>query len=377
LRNVKIMCLKVAALVMTCLVGATAAVAEEGLADKVNIGGALRMNYAYVDYSDTSEDKGGDFGFELFRINADGEVKDFVISAEYRFYSYMNVIHHGWIGYKFSDESMLQVGVSRVPFGILPYASHNFWFSGAYYVGFEDDYDAGVKFLYNDGPLDVQLAFYKNAELASSSNLDRYSVDLVTGNGYSSEETNQVNARVAYTLGHGDFGSTEFGLSGEYGQMYDSVSTKNGDRWAVAAHAVGNYGNFNVQLEGAAYQYDPKYDAASGLNDDVIQLGAFGASWEAPAKAMFGIVNVAYTIPVEAKMLDSITVYSDNTIIVPDKSEHETGMLNVIGMMFASGPVYTYLDYISAENMTFMGSNLVNGDDDRNGRLNLNIGYYF
>lgn len=45
--------------------------------------------------------------------------------------------------------------------------------------------------------------------------------------------------------------STELGLSCQYGQLYDSGTTDNGSHMAAALHAVGNYGQLNVQLEGA------------------------------------------------------------------------------------------------------------------------------
>ena len=45
----------------------------------------------------------------------------------------------------------MQVGVHQVPFGILPWASHNFYFQLPYYLGLEDDYDLGVKHILKQG----------------------------------------------------------------------------------------------------------------------------------------------------------------------------------------------------------------------------------
>ncbi len=78
--------------------------------------------------------------------------------------------------------------------------------------------------------------------------------------------------------------------------------------------------------------------------------------------------------------LDSVTFYSDNTLIAPDEGRFDPIWQNVVGAMFAAGPVYTYIDIISAEDMIFMGGDMV-GDSDasagRNTRLNVNVGYYF
>ena len=75
-------------------------------------------------------------------------------SFEYRYYRDKHadghdyfVLHDAWIGARIS-EYQLQAGVTKVPFGILPYASHNWFFQLGYYVGLEDDCDLGVKYLW-------------------------------------------------------------------------------------------------------------------------------------------------------------------------------------------------------------------------------------
>ncbi len=354
----------------------------------IKVGGALRINYGLTDWSEASKDKGGDFAFDTFRLNLDGEVGRMILSAEYRWYPEydFDTIHHGYLGYNFNDELQGQIGVHQVPFGIQPYASHNFWFSGAYYVGLEDDYDMGVKLLYEKGPWDLTLAFYKNGELGSSADAGRYSVDVnpAASGGYAgaqaagNEETNQGNARAAYTFEHGELGSTEVGLSAEYGQLYNGTTGRFGDHWAGALHLVGNYGRWNLQLEGIAYGYDPQNPA--GFDDDIITLGGYGYSWGAPAEATIGTANLAYTLPVNRGPIDSLTFYSDNTVIAPKKSRFATIWQNVVGVMVASGPVYTYIDVISGEEMIFLGGDMVGASDasaGRNTRLNVNFGYYF
>ena len=365
-------------------------VVEEVFSEKqpIHFGGAMRINYGYKDWDETRDEEYGDAGFDVFRINADGAINDWILSAEYRFYSYMNTVHHGYVGYNVNDQWQGQAGIHQVPFGLQPYASHNFWFSGAYYVGLEDDYDMGVKALYSDGPLSLALAFYKNDELASASDADRYSIDVnssATG-GYAgaqadgNEETNQFNARLAYKFDHGGAGNTELGVSGQWGQLYNNITDDTGDHWGGAVHLNGNYGPVNVQLEYASYEYDPENPL--GMDDDIITMGAFACSWGAPAQADIYIANVAYTIATDSlSWLDSITLYSDNTLIEPDAGNQPTIWQNVVGAMFASGPVYTYLDVISGENMIFSNGNMVDesavGNDERTTRVNLNVGYYW
>jgi hypothetical protein len=373
-------------------------------------GGAARVNYSYTDWDSGSRERGGDFNFDTFRLNLDGKIKDMLLSAEYRFYPQddWNAPHHAWIGYDFTESLQGQVGIHQVPFGLQPYASHNFWFSGAYYVGLEDDYDMGVKFLYNTGPWDLALAFYKNGELGNSGEAGRYSVDVISNGdgGYAgfqpdgNEETNQVNLRVAHTLDHGDLGTTEVGVSGQWGQLYNKTTEDTGDHWAGAAHLNGNYGRWNLQLMYATYEYNPEnpdsYENVTGqevdeegnvvdvvenvrISDDIITLGAYSYSWGAPAEAQIAIANLAYTLPVNNwGPIDSLTFYSDNTLIEPDEDRFDSIWQNVVGCLIASGPVFTYVDVISGKNMIFSGGNMVgDGNEGRTTRINVNFGYYF
>ena len=344
----------------------------------IKIGGALRVNYGVQDWSETNKDKGGDFAFDTFRFNIDGSIGDMILSAEYRFYPEydFNTIHHGYIGYNFTDDLQGQIGVQQVPFGLQPYASHNFWFSGAYYVGLEDDYDMGIKLLYTPGPLSVSAAFYKNGELGDASDADRYSVD-VNSSAAGNEESNQGNLRVAYLFEHGENATSEIGVSGQYGGIYNTTTGNMGDQWAGAVHLNGNYGPFNLQLEYVSYQYNVENPAGSDSDSDIINLGAYSYTWSAPTDADIGIFNLSYSLPVSWGPVNNLTFYSDNTIIVPDESRFEDIWQNVVGLMVSAGPVYTYFDIISAENMAFSGGNMVDPDNERTTRFNVNIGYYF
>lgn len=362
--------------------------ATEKKDEGIKVGGAVRVQYNLKDWDETNKERSGDFTFDTLRLDLNGTIKDIILSAQYRFYPQddWHAPHHAWIGYNFTDDLQGQIGIHQVPFGLQPFASHNFWFSGAYYVGLEDDYDLGVKFLYNPGPWELALAFYKNEELGNPGDAGRYSVDVIDNadGGYAgaqaagNRESNQFNLRLARSFKHGELGDTEFGVSGQWGQLYNDVTEDNGDHWAAAAHVNGNYGRWNLQLMYAAYGYNPENPA--GFDDDIITLGAYSFSWGAPAKGQIGIANLAYTLPVNWGPIDSLTFYSDNTVIDPRESRFDSIWQNVIGCQVAAGPFYTYVDLISGEDMIFMGGDMV-GDSDassgRNTRLNVNFGYYF
>lgn len=348
-------------------------------AKDIDIGGALRVNYSYQSFNDESEAKRGDLAFDIFRLDIDGTYNDILLSLQYRWYSYQDVIHHGWIGYNFTEEFQGQLGVTQVPFGILPFASHNWWFGVPYYVGLEDDYDMGIKFLYEDDPWDLQFAFFKNGEWANASKLERYSYDIVKAEGQFNEETNQVNARLAYTLDHGDFGSTEIGVSGQWGQLRNSESDDEGDHWAGAAHLNGFYGPFNLMLQAAYYENDPKNPP--GVDDDVVIMGAFADSFPVAAEGALYLAGLSYDVPVEWGPVNKLTFYNDYSILVKEKDGFEDSQINTLGALISANPVFTYVDLIMGKNMLYLGGpddSLAAGEDgDWETRFNINVGYYF
>ena len=196
--------------------------------EAVKFGGALRLNYAWRDFDEESKERVGDFELELFRINADGEIGDVKLSAEWRRYNDFQAIHHGWMGYEINDQLETRLGITQVPFGILPFASHSFWFGGTYYLGFEDDYDTGVQFIHQpDDDWTFHYAFYKNPEYANDNRFGRYSFDLVTEGDQQNGEINQLNFRGERHLPVGDLGTLDVGASFQGGQIFNSITQRN------------------------------------------------------------------------------------------------------------------------------------------------------
>ena len=100
------------------------------------LGGAVRTNLFYKDWSESKR-----MDLDTIRLNLEFEMQNLIGSAEYRYYYYQDLdcdthmIHHGWLGYRFAESDEIQFGVHQVPFGIIPYASHNWFFQLPYYVG--------------------------------------------------------------------------------------------------------------------------------------------------------------------------------------------------------------------------------------------------
>ena len=370
--------------------------AEEETGDSLKIGGALWLNYAYLDWNQTNKDKGGDFAFDLFRLSVDGKKGDLGISAQYRWYSYQDVIHHGYFFYDFLPKWQGQLGITQVPFGILPYASHSYWFGMPYYFGLEDDYDIGLKLVYDDDPFNIQLAYFKSDEYGTGARLARYSYDVVrpsnrctsglypTDPGYDvsqcNEENNQLNGRFAYIIDHGNDWTTELGLSGEYGQLYNHYTRAKGTHWAAAAHLNGYYGPWNLQLEFGRYELNPNNPL--GFDRKFTTLGAFESPEDVANKSSFLVANIARDFAVSWGPISKLTCYNDYSHMFKDESGFEDSQLNTTGCAVTAGPTYTYIDFILGKNATFLndplGTGLAAGATNQwEPRFNINFEYYF
>jgi len=368
---------------------------DEKKGSEINVGGAVRFQYVLEDYNQASKDNNGTFEMDTVRLNFDGTVGDVILSAEWRWYQYMNVIHHAWAGYDFTDSLQGQVGVHQVPFGVTPYNSHSFFFSSNYYLGLEDDYDFGAKLIYDEGPLNIQGAFYWNDELGGSDSYfgsdsgdfpnflnDRYSYDIVGARGTDEGtfdtpttfafDSNIINGRVAYTFGHDTDYSTELGFSGQWGDIVDNSSQSIGDQYAVAAHLVGNYGPWNLQLQATQYEYDMD----NGM--ERMAVGAYDFYDTIASEATSYTANVAYSLPVSWGPISNLTFYNDYSLVTDKSAGLEDTWMNVTGVAVTSGGLYTYIDLILAENQPFIGGSMDSAvKSGTNTRFNINFGYYF
>lgn len=355
--------------------GADSAEAEQPA--PVKLGGALRFNYFLKDYDSDLRTRYGDTGFDLFRLNADGQFDNLVISVEYRFYSYMNTIHHGYVGYTFDDHRQVQLGIHQVPFGLLPYDAHNFWFGVPYYLGLGDDYDSGVKYIHSSGAWNWHAAFYKNEELGDAGNLDRYSYDPVTSGAGANEETNTVNLRGAYVFNRNTDCEHELGLSGQRGELFNLDTGQKGDHWAAAAHLDSHCGRWNIQLQGIRYAFNARNP--TGADDTVTTLGAFSGDFDVASEGDVYTANVAYNIDSPWPQVNLLTCYNDFSMLDKKYTGMQNSYLNTLGCLVNIGPTYTYIDLIYAENMVFLGNGSLagGGSDDREARFNINFGIYW
>ena len=273
------------AVLMIAPICANPASGGEASPAELRIGGALRFNYFLKSWEgeEANRERGGDLAFDTFRINVDASKSSVDLSLEYRVYAGYHMLHHGYVGTTTEGGTNWYLGVHRKPFGLLPFSSNNWFFNITYYLGMEDDADAGlgVRIPLNNTTIDI--AFFKNDEgsfTGSSIASARYSYDIVHTDdgelGYaglvgsrSNRETNQGNIRLAHLFGESDSRSLEAGISAEYGGLYNSVTAQTGHHQAVAVHADGRMGKFRLMLEAIEFKFAPKNPA--GQDDDFVE----------------------------------------------------------------------------------------------------------
>jgi len=360
----------------------------------LRVGGALRVNYVYKDWDDNWGGI-GELAFDTARINLEWTDDVLIGSLEYRYYRDKHtgghdyhMLHHGWVGLRIDDKQELHAGVQKVPFGILPYASHNWFFQLGYYVGLEDDYDLGIKYLRGNDDWDLQIAWYAQDEGSWSGESDdsaRYSYDLVREGTNGNRERDQFNVRIARNLVHSNDMKAELGLSLQYGSVTNRNTGKTGDQSALAVHLNANWGRWNLMLQGAQYTNDVKNDPLLDASPDgsFVVMGAYDAAYNVASDGGLYSVGIAYSLPVSLGPVSNLTFYNDYSLLSKDNASFSNTRQNVLGVAIAAGKFYTYVDMATGKNHPWLGGDWVNGlaagvaGDGWHTRFNINVGYYF
>ncbi len=353
--------------------------------DFINVGGALRFNYNLSSWKDGQKKRLGDFGYDMFRINVLGSVKGIRINSEYRFYAPDfggGMLKQGWFAIDLSENSEMQLGLQQVPFGIQQYNSHNWFFNLTYYLGFEDDHDMGIKYIFDKGSWQVQTAFYLNAEdlvfgdVPASPN--RYSYDVAGRN----KETNQMNIKTIYRTGHEN--QVELGMSLQGGLLYNLDTGKSGNHLAGAFHAeaLPLSSKWGIKTQLMTYQFRP--EGGPGEDPDIIEMGAYGSVYNVAASGTIISAAISRRIVFNERVIDAITLYNDFALLKKNISGFENTFMNVAGAMIAAGPLYIYADMALGYNHPWLGpewtNSLSSGTDGPtrwHSRFNINFGYYF
>jgi hypothetical protein len=366
-----------------------------------NFGGAVRVNYIQDSSDNTTTDnatKGnqGVFDLDTVRINIDYKHDAYLGKFEYRWYpgfgntqngTNYSFIHTAWLGYAINDDSQVQVGINRVPFGPSAYgASQSWFFDQHYYVGLADDMDLGVKFTSRYQNIKYDIAYYWQNEphgIGEGKESSRYAYDVVDD----FHEKNQVNFRAIYTTEIGGY-AQDFGFSLLYSQLEAQNSgIDDGSRYAASAHIINRYDNLTLTTQLTHYEMSVDGDN-DGTDDPLVKMGGFNYGEGVAAQAWLPSFSLSYKIETpKISWLDYALPYLEYSNIIKDEAGYNDSYMWMIGTALARGNWYIYTDLALANGNYFVGpytssdggtNNFgANTGDDIEHRFNVNFGYYF
>lgn len=350
---------------------------------QLDVGGALRFNYNNSSWKPNQQKRGGDFGFETFRINVDASYGDLELHIDQRFYASGfggAFLKYGWFQYNLNEKSHLKLGLIPAYFGAQQFNSHSWFFQLPFYLGFEDDHDMGISYDYDSEKWQVDIGFYKNAEelsFADNSPVSdaRYSYDFSGRN----KEINQFNARFNYKFGQ--TGKHKIGATLQYGGIWNIDTREVGSQFAAAAHYEMTYKNWGIKTQAMMYNNQP--ENASGEPRDFIQMTAYGFPYNTAAKAAIYTLGISYSIPVKWAPITNIQLYNDYAYMDKAVVGWESTQMNILGALISAKPIYIYIDYARGKHQPWLGPQWTNAlveGDTNNGwetRFNINFGYYY
>ena len=353
--------------------------------DGITIGGAVRFQYVVTDYDDAQRSRGGDLDFDIFRLDFNGRMGDVILSAQYRWFEYMDAFRHAYFGYDFAEDWQGQVGMVIQPFGVMPYNSHSYFFSSNFYLGMEDNNGAGIRLRKRSSDWDLDFAFILNDELGGATGLvrspaDRYNYDVVgirlPGEGIYDEptqvagENNTFMTRAARKWHWDDERMLELGVSLQYGRFNDGQENM-GDRENLGLHAVYHTGPWEFHAQYATYDYT--FDVAT----EGVVLGAYAYFDTVPESADIYTANIAYNLPVDIGPITHLQLYNNYSLVTNKRGFNDDTVMNVIGMSVTAGGMFTYVDLVTAKNQPFVNGAIGADGGSTNTRFNINFGYYF
>src|SRR5690606_5217933 len=224
--------------------------------------------------------------------------------------------------------------------------------SSNFYLGLEDDYDLGLGATYQNDRWQADLAFLKNDERGGSDSHSRYSYDVIgvrsANEGINDQpaqvvtETNSLAGRVVRNWSAGGV-ELDFGASALYGSLYDhNTGDDEGDYQAWAAHLDADWQNWNLKLQVSRYDYSlPDHSP-------LMAVGAYASYDTIAAEATTFTAGIARSIEWQAGPIDGISVYSDFSEVRNKSGGLPDTWMNVTGVAISVGPIYTYIDIVTA-----------------------------
>ncbi|MFK0344269.1 hypothetical protein ACIQT6_11420 [Pseudomonas asiatica] len=364
--------------------------------DNLDLGGAIR---ARVDYDPDEDIK--KFNFDTIALSAQYNSSSFIGAARYWFYGkawpyqYTDKIgdisfaEFAWLGYKFNEQSQIQIGLNQIPFGLQPYFGSTFIESLGYLIGLEDVSMIGAKYIQKSDDWDFQLGYYLRPAWQGKGTSDggaTYSnviakSDSYVENGTNNREKNTVVGRLTKSITLGGW-QTELGASGYSGSLKNNDTNGSGRRNAISLHAAGKKGKWGVQLLAARQVISP----SNPNNDEMITFGGYDTTFNVASRGNLYVGDLSYDIEGSYiyGLINNVKIYTNYSKFDKDKSSFRDSQRAVLGLAYYIGDhLLITNEWLFGKNDPYVGASDYlqslgkGGSDQWENQLSVNIGYYF
>lgn len=375
---------------------------------KFKFGGAIRARYdARFDARalDGTPKTSEHFSFDTLSLKASYDSSTVFGAAQYRFYggSFVYGPRNGYrgfpgevsfplyayLGYKFTPNDSVTVGMNQVPFGLQSNFSDSFFESLGFTMGLEEVYDLGVKYAHVEPDLNYQFGFYPGANpnaIGTSVDSARYSTNIVRadpGLDYSSQnnERNIFVGRAEYFTFKNDFSSLAFGASLWHSDVYNFDTLKTGTKQLEAVHLLSTYGPWGFKAIYTRQDINPK----NPIRNDIITIGGYDSSYNMATHGNFVSAEITYKIADPIGPFTAVP-YFNYSAYFKDEQRFKNSERFILGSAWTFTPnpsLVIYTEAIIGRNDPYVGSGqfsqgLAMGGDNRwKSRFYMNIGYYF
>ncbi|KPP99361.1 MAG: hypothetical protein HLUCCO03_04890 [Marinobacter sp. HL-58] len=339
------------------------------LEDKVplRVGVGVETLYILADSDESSRDKVGNYFLDKFELSING---DFDGGLYYRsrwdYQVTQQAFFPAWTyaGLEHNDDWSTEVGVIIQPLGAGvdgSYYDNSFLSDVPLWLGLANNSEPGIKTKFKQGNMDWVFAFTKNAELASSPTA-RFRPDLIAQDDLSEVELNNTfHGGGAYTIDL-DGASLQLGSNGQYGDLYNTVTTESGgEHWAATAFANYNAGGFALTLQGMAYDYNLERAPVGGPSTtDTVYLSQ---GKPIPASGNVYSTRISYTMPTSVGVFDTVKFYHDYDFLdsgSDDTISSDDTQFSIAGVHLSRGAFNTWVSLYSSKNADFANG----GPDD-------------
>lgn len=359
----------------------------------INIGGALRANYRYEDWSSSNYRNPPHLRFDTFRLDTSANYNDVFFDSGFWFQDKRKyAIDRAYLGYHLTKTSDIQLGAPFKPFGLMPYPQFGWSYGIPFYLGFGVNNGLGAKYQYNDNAWALDAAYYPRmmpANLRYAPEVGYYG-DLKNTFAAAhqlqlNEKRDQVNLRLTREFKTGAW-NNELGGSVTASRLYNRETGNNGSFWATGLHALVNNDPWHLSSQIIRYSYSAK--GPTGADNSVILMGANGLTpaYLIPAKATTASINLARDVEVPWGQVKKLRFYNDYSVMWKDQGGWSDSQMNTLGVQIFAFPVMLWVDLTwaqnanpwgGAENATGWTSTRSSGSNQWYFRSNVNIGYYF